>query len=106
MPFYNELLKKSKTHEEFVKSKQDEILKCISLRGADQYYQKLEQDHKNKIEVLKFNSNLLVKQFNAKRLAILGQLPEESETILELKDIISGFKEKIDKHLTDNNIHV
>ena len=67
MPFYNELLKKSKTHEQFVKSKQDEILKYMSLRDADRYYQKLEQDHKNKIEVLKFTSNLLVKQFNAKR---------------------------------------
>ena len=106
MPIYNQLLKKSKTHEQFVKSKQNMILKTMSLRDADRYYQVLEQDHKKEIEELKFYSNLLVIQFNAIRLEIFGQQPEESEKIFEFKDIISGFKEKIDKHLTDNNIPV
>lgn len=102
---YNELLEKSKTYEQQVKSKQDTILKQMSLSTADHYYQTLERDHKKEIEGLKFKSNQLVKQFKAQGLSMLGQLPEESETILELKDIIGGFKEKIDKHLTDNNIH-
>ena len=105
LPSYNELLEKSKTYEQFVKSKQDTILKQMSLSTADHYYQTLERDHKKEIEGLKFKSNQLVKQFIAQGLSMLGQLPEESETILELKDIIGGFKEKIDKHLTDNNIH-
>lgn len=105
LPSYNELLEKSKTYEQSVKSKQDTILKQMSLSTADHYYQTLERDHKKEIEGLKFKSNQLVKQFIAQGLSMLGQLPEESETILELKDIISGFKEKIDKHLTDNNIH-
>ncbi|CAF2233468.1 unnamed protein product [Rotaria magnacalcarata] len=77
----------------------------MSLSTADHYYQTLERDHKKEIEGLKFKSNQLVKQFKAQGFSMLGQLPEESETILELKDIIGGFKEKIDKHLTDNNIH-
>jgi len=102
---YNELLEKSKIYEKFVKFKQDTILKQMSLSTADVYYRELERDHKKEIEELKFKSNQLVKQFITQGLAISGQLPEESETILELKDIISGFKEKIDKHLTDNNIH-
>ena len=105
LPSYNELLEKSKTYEQSVKSKQDTILKQMSLSTADHYYQTLERDHKKEIEGLKFKSNQIVKQFIAQGLAILGQLPEESETISELKDIIGGFKEKIDKHLTDNNIH-
>ena len=105
LSFYNELLEKSKTYEQQVKSKQDTILKQMSLSTADHYYQTLERDHKKEIEGLKFKSNQLVKQFKAQGLSMLSQLPEESETILELKDIISGFKEKIDKYLTDNNIH-
>ena len=105
LPSYNELLEKSKTYEQSVKSKQDTILKQMSLSTADHYYQTLERDHKKEIEGLKFKSNQIVKQFIAQGLSMLGQLPEESETISELKDIIGGFKEKIDKHLTDNNIH-
>ena len=105
LPSYNELLEKSKTYEQSVKSKQDTILKQMSLSTADHYYQTLERDHKKEIEGLKFKSNQLVKQFKAQGLSMLGQLPEESEMILEIKDIIGGFKDKIDKNLNDNNIH-
>ena len=105
LPSYNELLKKSKTYEQSVKSQQDTILKQMSLSTADHYYQTLERDHKKEIEELKFKSNQLVKQFIYHNLSDFGQIPKESETILELKNIIGGFKEKIDNHLTDNNIH-
>ena len=102
---YNQLLEKSKTYEQLVKSKQDTILKTMSLSTADHYHRELERDYNKIINELNFDSNQLVKRFVAKGFEALGRSFEESPMILELKDIISGFKEKIDKHLTDNNIH-
>jgi hypothetical protein len=102
---YNQLLEKSKTYEQLVKSKQDTILKTMSLSTADHYHRELERDYNKIINELNFDSNQLVKRFVAKGFEALGRSFEESPMILELKDIISGFKEKIDKYLTDNNIH-
>ncbi len=105
LPTYNKILEKSKTYEEIVKSKQDTILKQMSLSTADHYHRELERDYNKIINELNFDSNQLVKRFVAKGFEALGRSFEESPMILELKNIISRFKEKIDKHLTDNNIH-
>ena len=105
LPSYNQLLEKIKVYEKSIKTKQESILNINSLSLADHYNRELERDYNKIINELNFDSNQLVKRFVAKGFEVSGQSFEESPVILEIKEIIDGFKKKIDKNLTDNDIN-
>ena len=102
---YDQLLSKLKTHEQAVKEYQDTILKCDSLYEAHSLGAALEKKHKETMDELNFHTNQVIKHFVTKALQITGQPLEESPMMSDIKSILDGFKEKINKNLNDNNIN-
>jgi len=109
MPFYSskydQLLNKLKTHEQVVKEYEESIIKCDSLYEAHSLNRALEKKHEETMDELNFHINQVIKHFVTKALQITGQPLEESPVMSDIKSILDGFKEKINKNLNDNNIN-
>ena len=102
---YNQLLHKLKTHEQVVKEYQGKILKCDILYEANAFDMDLKKKHKETMDELNFNSNQLIKCLVTTALQMSGQPLEENPMMSDIKSILDGFKEKINKNLTDNEIN-
>lgn len=109
MPFYSskydQLLNKLKTHKQVVKEYEESIIKCDSLYEAHSLNRALEKKHEETMDELNFHINQVIKHFVTKALQITGQPLEESPVMSDIKSILDGFKEKINKNLNDNNIN-